>query len=461
MSLQISDKLLKSGFEIAEQSNAMLVYWDKDLVCRAANNAVMNWFGIDPVKMIDKITAQALMGPFFEGNLPYIKAVLEGKVQIFECDIPTASGHTRSSIVTYCPDFENGEVKGFYVHVADITFLKTKTSIEIINKSGGSESHLSDTEKKLNEVEKTLRACLTTEFPGISKLLRLHFISESKLKRDFKEKFNMGIFSYYRKLQMQLADKYISQQKCAKKEVASMLNFSNPSNFSACYQKYLEENNAKKLTEDIKKADDERYKTFIAQTPFAIAMFDNEMQYLLASQKWIDDYKLQNQKLLGASLYEKFPITTLAWKNIHTECLKGNINKGEDVFFENENDSPLWVKWDIRPWYNQQKEIGGLLIFIEDFTALKLTETENLKILEIVKKTNEIALTGAKKKNLTANTFFGNKKKEISGVADDSESGSEGCSTFYKEIPSHDLAQMVLRAAMEKSSPFDFDNWLS
>ena len=68
----------------------------------------------------------------------------------------------------------------------------------------------------------------------------------------------MGIFSYYRNLQMQLADRYISEKKYNKKQVAEILNFSNPSNFSACYQKYLKEKATKKLIEELKKANDEK-----------------------------------------------------------------------------------------------------------------------------------------------------------------------------------------------------------
>ena len=63
--------------------------------------------------MIDKITARSLLGSLFDEDLPYIREVLKGKVQVFERAITTVSGETRNSIVTYCPDIKNGEVKGF------------------------------------------------------------------------------------------------------------------------------------------------------------------------------------------------------------------------------------------------------------------------------------------------------------------------------------------------------------
>ena len=40
---------------------------------------------------------------------------------------------------------------------------------------------------------------------------------------------------------MEIADRYIREKRCNKNQMAVMLNFSNPSNFSACYHRYLEE----------------------------------------------------------------------------------------------------------------------------------------------------------------------------------------------------------------------------
>lgn len=74
--------------------------------------------------MIGKVTMKELLGPLYEKNLPFILGALSGKSQLFERAIPTPSGETRYSIANYYPDFVNGEVQGFFVHVADISSLK-------------------------------------------------------------------------------------------------------------------------------------------------------------------------------------------------------------------------------------------------------------------------------------------------------------------------------------------------
>lgn len=103
----------------------MLAYWDKDLICRYANNAYVGWFGKTQEEMINKIRINELLGPLYEKNLPHIKAVLAGKKQLFEREIPIPDGSgIRHSLATYIPDIKNGEVIGFFVHVADVTYLK-------------------------------------------------------------------------------------------------------------------------------------------------------------------------------------------------------------------------------------------------------------------------------------------------------------------------------------------------
>lgn len=110
---------------ISDHVTAMLAYWDKDLVCRFANSAYLDWFGKTKEEMINNIRINELLGPLYEKNLPYIKNVLLGKKQLFEREIPIPDGSgTRYSLATYIPDINNGEVLGFFVHVADVTYLK-------------------------------------------------------------------------------------------------------------------------------------------------------------------------------------------------------------------------------------------------------------------------------------------------------------------------------------------------
>lgn len=117
--------LAAMGVFVTDHITAMLAYWDKNLICRFANNAYKDWFGRTKDELINKITMRELLGPLYEKNLPYIKGVLNGEKQVFEREIPVP-GETgmRHSLATYFPDLVDGEVRGFFVHVADVTYIK-------------------------------------------------------------------------------------------------------------------------------------------------------------------------------------------------------------------------------------------------------------------------------------------------------------------------------------------------
>lgn len=109
---------------VANRVTALLAYWDSSLVCRYANTAYLSWFGKSAELVIDKMRAPELLGTLFEQQKPHIEQVLAGKEQTFETALITPNGETRYFLVNYFPDFVDGEVKGYFVHVADIHSIK-------------------------------------------------------------------------------------------------------------------------------------------------------------------------------------------------------------------------------------------------------------------------------------------------------------------------------------------------
>ncbi len=103
--------------------DAMLGYWDASQRCRFANEAYRKWFGRTPQELVG-LPIQELLGPLYELNLPYIRAALEGEVQVFERTIPLPDGTVRHTIASYYPDIANRTVRGFSAHVTDVTRMK-------------------------------------------------------------------------------------------------------------------------------------------------------------------------------------------------------------------------------------------------------------------------------------------------------------------------------------------------
>src|SRR5512147_2519046 len=104
---------------------AMVAYWDANQKCVFSNDAYREWFGKSP-EQIKGMTLKELLGPLYEKNLPYILAALGGRRQVFERQIPLPGGGVRESIAPYTPDVVDGVVRGFSVHVADVTILRER-----------------------------------------------------------------------------------------------------------------------------------------------------------------------------------------------------------------------------------------------------------------------------------------------------------------------------------------------
>jgi len=110
-------------------------------------------------------------------------------------------------------------------------------------------------------------------------------------------------------------------------------------------------------------------------------MFDREMRYLAASQRWKDDYGLGGERdIAGKSHYELFPDLPERWKSIHARALAGEVIRANEDRFDRYDGSILWLRWEVRPWRSNDGSIGGIIIFAEDITKLQIAKEEVLRL---------------------------------------------------------------------------------
>ena len=202
----------------------------------------------------------------------------------------------------------------------------------------------------------------------------------------------------------------------------------------------------------------ERNKIFVAQAPNALAMFDKNMNYMAASAQWYSDYGINSRDVIGISHYEVFPEIGEEWKQIHRECLTGAVNRNEEALFERADGTRQYLKWDVRPWYLTDTEIGGILMYTEDITHLKEAEKEQRKIEEILATTSDIARIGTWEVDMTCQKVtWSDITKEIHGVDLDFEPQLAEGINFYKEGESRNEISQLVKESIEEGTPYDVE----
>ncbi|MDZ5461020.1 PAS domain S-box protein [Azohydromonas lata] len=142
-----------------------------------------------------------------------------------------------------------------------------------------------------------------------------------------------------------------------------------------CFIAVVEDIQARKQAELALRASEQRLQLFIEHAPVAMAMFDRGMRYMAVSRTWVDMYRLQRQlPLVGRWHYDVFPELPQQWKNVHQRALAGEVQSSDADLFERLDGSRQWVRWSVRPWYQGDGGVGGLVIFTEDITQRVLAE---------------------------------------------------------------------------------------
>ena len=111
------------------------------------------------------------------------------------------------------------------------------------------------------------------------------------------------------------------------------------------------------------KAHEQLLQIYVEHTPAPVAMCDRNMCYLALSRRWIEDYGLAGDDLLGRCHYDVFGDIPLRWQAEHERVFAGESIRVPAELFQRRDGSEIWLKRELVPWRDTRGEIGGLIHF--------------------------------------------------------------------------------------------------
>lgn len=96
-------------------------YWDRDLRNRMADDACAEHFGRSPEEMGGAHLREVLGPELYEQSLPHVEGVLAGEARHLHREITLPDGEVRHTQDSFVPDLVDGEVRGFFILVTDLT----------------------------------------------------------------------------------------------------------------------------------------------------------------------------------------------------------------------------------------------------------------------------------------------------------------------------------------------------
>ncbi|WP_227815527.1 PAS domain S-box protein [Nitrogeniibacter aestuarii] len=105
---------------------------------------------------------------------------------------------------------------------------------------------------------------------------------------------------------------------------------------------------------------------FIRHAPAALAMLDTRMRYLAVSQRWLDDFGLNEDSTIGRDHLTTVPALGPEWRERLQAALKGEVVRVDAEAYIGSADALRWFRWEARAWHTPQGEVGGVVLFAED-----------------------------------------------------------------------------------------------
>jgi len=162
---------------------------------------------------------------------------------------------------------------------------------------------------------------------------------------------------------------------------------------------------------------EQQMEQLILGAPFAAAMFDRELRYMVVSPRWQRVFGLEEREHLGQRLQDVFPGVPKRFVAAHRNVLLGEVvSCPEDRFTDSLGESH-WIRWEGRPWRDAKGRVGGMVAYIDDISALTEARRDAQANAQRLKLALEAADAGVYEIDHVAKTFWASPEfKKVIGL---------------------------------------------
>jgi diguanylate cyclase (GGDEF)-like protein/PAS domain S-box-containing protein len=106
----------------------------------------------------------------------------------------------------------------------------------------------------------------------------------------------------------------------------------------------------------------------------AVAVHDKNLNYMYVSRPYMEVFRLKDENPIGKYHYDVFPDLPIQLREVHQRVLQGEIVICDEEEYFYDDGSSNWMRWECRPWYENDSSIGGFVLYAEIITERKLME---------------------------------------------------------------------------------------
>ncbi|MBD2580192.1 PAS domain S-box protein [Oscillatoria sp. FACHB-1406] len=99
--------------------------------------------------------------------------------------------------------------------------------------------------------------------------------------------------------------------------------------------------------------------------PVTIALFDENLCCLRASDRWLEEFGLKPHEAIGKSYDETFNAPFSFRAEIENDCARGERYRSPRQSLQLPNGTQIWVRWSIAPWCLASGEMRGFIFTAE------------------------------------------------------------------------------------------------